>query len=247
MARVGQVWAGAVAEGPCGAHPERCSGCGHGEARRGARVHQRCGSGSSPPSGSTGPGLSQSPWTCGGLGQEARLRPLLAPGLPLGATAAGHAAPPLGGHTSSPTPRRAAPGAALPSPAHGSWARSRRNCPHSRPPGRTAAGPPRRPCSGTGVAPGGSEPGGLRRGRAASSPRHKILGTRAAGRGSSPSKPGVSRQRLLLTHCPPGVCPSRGVLLGSPQPEKAMSSNVTAPLWVAFRVAEKVTWKEQGP
>lgn len=47
-------------------------------------------------------------------------------------------------------------------PAHGRRVRPRPSRPHSRPLRRIAGGAPRRPCSGSGDAPGGSVPGELR-------------------------------------------------------------------------------------
>lgn len=61
-----------------------------------------------------------------------------------------------------------------------------------------------------------------------------------------PKSPGrAADQGLLLTPSPlQEWAHSRGTLLGSPQRQKATSSKATVPLWVAFRVAEKVTWRE---
>lgn len=82
----GGWWGGGpgAGRGSPGPHPARCSTCGHRVARRGAWGCRHCGSGSSPLSGSTGRGPSQSRWlhsVLGGKGAPAVERGLL-PGPP---------------------------------------------------------------------------------------------------------------------------------------------------------------------
>lgn len=175
---LGRDWCGQGGVGGLGVpqpvgptHPVHCSGCGPCVARLDAR-RLCCGSAPSPPSGSTDPGPSQNWWLCGGLGQVGR-------GEQVSGCQQG-----LSSTRSRPTRFSGGPA------AHGRSMRPRQSGPHSCPPRRTAGGAPHRPGSGSGDAPGGSGPGGLRSGRGAYHPDPKPWGVGQLGEGLSV---GVSR------------------------------------------------------
>lgn len=136
------------------------------------------------------------------------------------------------GRASAPAALRGRPAAP---PAHRRWACPHLSRPRSCPLRHTAGGAPRRPCSRSDGTPGDSGPGGLTPGRAARRRDPKTLGPGAAG--------GEAQEHLSPANpLPPRVwVHGTGALLGRPQPRKTMSSKATVPLWVAFRVAEKVT------